>query len=193
MAAGGLGIMSGLARTVPTADHKQATPQTSGTRRGPADEALVRLYIRFSDLYAVFVAVAPDRIALVSKARDPNDAVEKLRVVTGTRLELVRVWWTQSASDAAVVHLAFAGTPWPPEELIPALLTFAREGNIPLTSDSVVQAKARNLVEWVDADFESLRSKGGLENCGTAFVADREALTLRRSKIRALYRVAQAN
>jgi hypothetical protein len=186
--------MPRLARTIATADYQHAPPQTSGTRHR-ADEALVRLYIRFSGIYAVFVAVAPDCIALVSKARDPNRAVEKLRGVKGTRLELVRVWWTQSASDAAVMHLAFAGTPWPAEELIPAVLTFAREGNISLTSDSMVQAKARNLVEWVDADFESWRSRGGLENCRSAFVADGEALsvTLRRSKIRTLYRIAQAN
>jgi hypothetical protein len=187
--------MPGLTRTIATSDHQHATLQTSGTRRHRADEGLLRLYIRFSGLYTVFIAVAPDCIALVSKARDPNKAVEKLRVVTGTRLELVRVWWTQSASDAAAVHLAFAGTPWPAEELIPAVLTFAREGNIPLTSDSMVQAKARNLVEWVNADFESLRSKGGLENYRTAFVSNREALSvaLRRAKIRTLYRIAQAN
>jgi hypothetical protein len=184
--------MPGLARTIAAADHQHATLQTSGTRRHRADEGLLRLYIRFSGLYTVFIAVAPDNIALVSKARDPNKAVEKLRVITGTPLQIVRLWWAQSASDAAVVHLAFAGTLWSAEELIPAVLTFAREGSIPLLSDSVVQAKARYLVGWVDADFESLRSKGGLDSCGTAFEAIREALTLRRSKIRMLYRIAQS-
>jgi hypothetical protein len=81
--------------------------------------------------------------------------------------------------------LAFAATSWPTEELIPAVHNFARENNIALTSDVMVQTKARNLVEWVDSDFESWRYSGGVRNFTTE--------ELRRSKIRTLYRIAQAD
>jgi hypothetical protein len=67
--------------------------------------------------------------------------------------------------------------------------------NIPLTRMPWRGPRARNLVEWADADFESLRFNGGMGSFRTAFVADREelAVILRRSKIRTLYRIAQAN
>jgi hypothetical protein len=176
--------MPALARTIASAQHQPVSPHPSG-RRHCADEALVRLYIRFSGIYGVFVVVTLDGVAVVSRARDPNKAIENLRVGTCTRPEPNRVWWTQSAADAAIVHLAFAATSWPTEELIPAVLNFARENNIALTSDVMVQAKARNLVEWVDSDFESLRYSGGTRNFCTE--------ELRRSKIRTLYRIAQAD
>jgi len=176
--------MPALARTITIAQHQHISPHPSG-RRHCAEEALVQLYIHFSGIYSVFIVVTLDGVAVVNRARDPNKAIENLRGGTSNCPELNRVWWTQSAADAATIHLAFAATSWPTEELIPAVHNFARENNIALTSDVMVQTKARNLVEWVDSDFESWRYSGGVRNFTTE--------ELRRSKIRTLYRIAQAD
>jgi hypothetical protein len=185
--------MPALARNIAVEEHRHDLPGPGRTGRHRADEALVRLYIRFSGICPVFVVVTPDGIGLVSRGRDPRRAVESMGLAKGTRLELARVWWTRNVHDAATIHLAFAATNWPPDDLIPSVLTFARENKITLTSDTVVQAKARDLVEWVDADFETLCVSRRGKDISAAFgELVQFPAVLRRAKIRTLYRIAQA-
>jgi hypothetical protein len=174
-------------------ERRSALPDTVRTGRYRAEEALVRLFIRLSKFNAIFVVATPNGASLVSRGRDPVRAVEALGVTTGQRIKLVRVWWTEKIADAVALQLAFAATLWPSDELIPAVLSFARDHAITLTSDTVVQAKARDVVEWVDADFESLRSTGRMKNWAAAFGREPKdfSAALRRAKIRTLYRIAQ--
>ena len=185
--------MLALNRSVTGVARGSELPDRVRTGRYRAEEALVRLFIRLSKINAIFVVAIPNGAGLVSRGRDPLRAVEALGVMTGQHVKLVRVWWTQNLNDAVALQLAFAATQWPPKELIPAMLTFAREQSITLTSDTVVQAKARDTVEWVDADFESLRTTGRMKNWAAAFEREQKDFlaALRRAKIRTLNRIAQ--
>ena len=157
----------------------------------------IRHCMRAYGLRALLVAT-DGALAFVGSASDPRIALNGLRCRYGGGLAPRRVWWGREYGIIAL-QLACSAISQRLDATIQALLETARIQEIALTPDHIVRARAYDLIEHVDLEFEHLRGNGTMRALDQAFMAERRRRPslrheefARRLKIRMLYAIAEA-
>jgi len=141
---------------------------------------------------------SPTRIAVVArKSSALSERLEHLVASFGWEAPR-RVWWGREYGIIAL-QLACSAISQRLDATIQALLETARIQEIALTPDHIVRARAYDLIEHVDLEFEHLRGNGTMRALDQAFMAERRRRPslrheefARRLKIRMLYAIAEA-
>jgi hypothetical protein len=119
--------------------------------------------IRAYGMRALLVAADEARV-FVRSARDPAIVLNRLRIQYGSGLQLRRVWWGPP-EEITALHLAWSATSQRLDATIRGLLASAQNHEITLVPDHVVRARAYDLVERVNLEFEYLCRSGKMHGC----------------------------